>query len=55
LGYLDYKKKIGGFGPLIHLSSDPLKDAQLIMDFYRNVEGKYPEKFNLEGLVLTTR
>ena len=55
LGYLDYKKKIAGFGPLIHLSGDPLKDANQIKDFYRNIDGKFPEKFNLDGLILTTK
>lgn len=55
LGYLDYKKKIAGFGPLIYLSADPIKDANQIKDFYRNIEGKFPEKFNLEGLVLTAK
>jgi 1-acyl-sn-glycerol-3-phosphate acyltransferase len=54
LGYLDYKKKLAGFGPLIYLTGDPLIDANQIKDFYKTVTGKFPEKFNLEGLVLTT-
>jgi 1-acyl-sn-glycerol-3-phosphate acyltransferase len=54
LGYLDYKNKMAGFGPLIHLSGDPIKDANQIKDFYRTIEGKYPEKFNIDALVLTT-
>jgi 1-acyl-sn-glycerol-3-phosphate acyltransferase len=54
LGYLDYKHKVAGFGPLIYLSGDPLKDGNQIKEFYRNIAGKFPEKFNLEGLVLTT-
>ncbi|MEI6088038.1 MAG: 1-acyl-sn-glycerol-3-phosphate acyltransferase [Bacteroidota bacterium] len=54
LGYLDYNKKLAGFGPLIYLTGDPLIDANQIKDFYKTVTGKFPEKFNLEGLVLTT-
>jgi hypothetical protein len=45
---------VAGFGPLIYLSGDPLKDSEQIKEFYRNIAGKFPEKFNLEGLVLTT-
>ncbi|MEI8074354.1 MAG: 1-acyl-sn-glycerol-3-phosphate acyltransferase [Bacteroidota bacterium] len=52
LGYLDYKKKVAGFGPLIYLSGDAFQDANKIKDFYRNISGKFPEKFNLDGLVL---
>jgi 1-acyl-sn-glycerol-3-phosphate acyltransferase len=55
LGYLDYKKKVAGFGPLIHLFGDPILDAAQIKDFYRTINGKYPEKFNLEGLDLTAK
>jgi hypothetical protein len=40
---------------LIHLSADPIKDANQIKDFYRNINGKFPEKFNLDGLVLTSK
>ncbi len=53
LGYLDYKNKIAGFGPLINLTGDPIKDAEQIKNFYRSIAGKFPEKFNIEGLVLT--
>jgi 1-acyl-sn-glycerol-3-phosphate acyltransferase len=55
LGYLDYRNKVAGFGPLIHLTGDPLKDANQIKDFYRNIEGKFPGNFNLEGLILTSK
>jgi len=49
LGYLDYKKKVAGFGPLIHLTGDPIKDANQIKDFYRNIEGKFPENLIWKG------
>jgi len=46
-GYLDYKKKIGGLGRVIHPSGDYEKDLLLIEDFYRGMPAKYPEKFSL--------
>jgi 1-acyl-sn-glycerol-3-phosphate acyltransferase len=52
LGYLDYKKKVAGFGPLLYMTGNPETDAESIKNFYRNIQGRYPEKFNLEGLVL---
>jgi 1-acyl-sn-glycerol-3-phosphate acyltransferase len=52
LGYLDYEKKIAGFGPLIYMTGNPLIDAANIKAFYSNIKGKHPEKFNLEGLIL---
>jgi len=55
LGYLDYKNKIAGFGPLVYMTGDCLKDAELIKNFYKNIAGKFPEKFNLEGLILSTK
>lgn len=47
LGYIDYKKKEGGYGPIITPSGDYEKDLKFIEDFYRNITPKHPEKFNL--------
>ena len=47
LGYIDYSKKYGGFGPVIHPSGDLDSDLKTIEDFYRGKGAKYPEKFNL--------
>lgn len=44
LGYLDYKKKHAGVGPLITPSGDYEKDIKVIKDFYREITPKYPEK-----------
>jgi len=52
LGYLDYAKKEAGFGPLLYMTGDAVADANAIKDFYRKIQGKYPEKFNVDGLVL---
>ena len=48
LGFLDYKNKVAGFGPLLRMTADPQVDANQIKNFYRNIERKYPEKFNVE-------
>jgi 1-acyl-sn-glycerol-3-phosphate acyltransferase len=42
LGYLDYRRKIGGFGPTVHPTGDIDADMALIRDFYGNISGKYP-------------
>ena len=46
LGYLDYKKKIAGLGPIIYLSNDFEKDMIKIQGFYKNINAKYPENYN---------
>lgn len=52
LGYLDYETKTAGFGPLVYLTGNPVADAEQIKNFYRNIKGKHPANFNIEGLVL---
>jgi len=46
LGYLDYKKKIAGIGPLQHLTNDFEVDMTKIQDFYKSIHAKYPENYN---------
>ena len=43
LGYLDYKRKAGGCGPVIHLTGDIPADMERIRSFYEDVEGAHPE------------
>ena len=43
LGYLDYKKKHAGIGPVIYPSGNYERDLLQIKDFLRNVTPKYPE------------
>lgn len=43
LGYLDFKRKVGGFGPLLTPSGDVAADMAKILDFYRYITPKYPE------------
>jgi 1-acyl-sn-glycerol-3-phosphate acyltransferase len=44
LGYLDYKKKHAGIGPVIYPSDNLEQDMEKILTFYRSVTGKYPER-----------
>jgi 1-acyl-sn-glycerol-3-phosphate acyltransferase len=45
LGFLDYAKKEGGIGPMYQPSGDIEKDMIEIKAFYKNITGKYPERF----------
>jgi len=44
LGFLDYRRKTGGFGPLIHPTGNIDADMEIIQNFYKNITGKHPEK-----------
>ncbi len=48
LGYLDYKKKEAGVGPVFYPSGDFNKDMMHIQEFYRPISAKYPEQYNPE-------
>ncbi len=43
MSYLDYAKKIGGFGPAFFPSGDLAKDMDTIRAFYQGRQGKHPE------------
>jgi len=45
LGFLDYAKKEGGIGPMFQPSGDIEKDMIEIKTFYKNITGKYPDRF----------
>jgi 1-acyl-sn-glycerol-3-phosphate acyltransferase len=48
LGYLDYKRKHAGVGPIIHPSGDMDTDLRKIMAFYKDKGPKHPEKFSVD-------
>lgn len=48
MGFLDYKKKIGGVGGPFHLTGDFVEDMTHIQEFYRPIKGKHPENYNPE-------
>ena len=47
LGFLDYKNKRGGFGPVLHPTGDIDSDFEKIKDFYKDIVGKRPENQNV--------
>ncbi len=49
LSSIDYVKKEGCFGPLIFPSGDYNKDFEKIEEFYRGINARFPEKFNLSN------
>lgn len=44
-GFLDYKRKVGGLGPVFIPSGDVVKDMDRLRAFYEEVRGYYPEMF----------
>jgi 1-acyl-sn-glycerol-3-phosphate acyltransferase len=48
LGYMDYAKKEAGVGKIIYPSDDMAADMRQIMDFYKTITPKFPEKFSLD-------
>jgi 1-acyl-sn-glycerol-3-phosphate acyltransferase len=50
LGFLDFKRKTGGVGPLVTITGDMEQDMQGISSFYADIEGKYPEKDQMDLL-----
>lgn len=48
LSYMDYSKKIAGIGKIIHPTGNMEVDIGAIMEFYKTVIPKYPEKFALD-------
>ena len=45
MSYLDYTRRVGGFGPGFVPSGDVSSDMDRIRAFYTGIEGKYPEDF----------
>lgn len=48
LAYVDYRKKQVGIGKIIHPTGNIQKDMREIMHFYKDIHGKYPEKFSID-------
>lgn len=47
LGYLDYGKKVAGFGDLFYPTGDYQRDLLEIQNFYRKFTARHPEKSSL--------
>jgi 1-acyl-sn-glycerol-3-phosphate acyltransferase len=50
MGFLDYKRKVGGIGHVFQPTGDIDADMAAIQAFYINVSGKYPEKSSLADI-----
>ncbi|HWB62664.1 MAG TPA: 1-acyl-sn-glycerol-3-phosphate acyltransferase [Chitinophagales bacterium] len=48
LGYLDFKNKVAGVGKIVYPSGDMQKDMHEIMEFYKDIPPKHPEKFSID-------
>ena len=44
LGFLDYRRKTGGIGPVIYPTGNIDADMETIRAFYDGITGKFPEK-----------
>ena len=49
LGFLDFKKKELGFGPMFYPTGNYEEDWKLMENFYRGITAKHPEKYNLSN------
>jgi 1-acyl-sn-glycerol-3-phosphate acyltransferase len=43
MGFLDYKRKLAGFGPLLPPTGDIEEDMRAVRAFYSGITGKYPD------------
>lgn len=50
LGFLDFRRKTGGIGPMVTLSGDMKQDMKDIRAFYSDIEGKYSQKAMITDL-----
>lgn len=49
LGFIDFKTKELGFGPMFYPSGNYDEDWKMMEEFYRGKTAKYPEKYNLSS------
>jgi len=50
LGFLDYRRKVGGIGPTFHPTGHIEKDIQTIRNFYAAITGKRQSQFSNAAL-----
>jgi len=44
LGYLDYRRKVGGIGPVVYPTGNLEKHMKIIQAFYAGITAKYPKQ-----------
>jgi 1-acyl-sn-glycerol-3-phosphate acyltransferase len=54
LGFLDYRRKVGGLGPVVVPTGDIDADMVVIRAFYADITGKYSDRFD-QAQVTTSR
>ncbi|MFK7774786.1 MAG: 1-acyl-sn-glycerol-3-phosphate acyltransferase [Saprospiraceae bacterium] len=47
-GYLDFEKKVAGVGGVLYPTDNLEADMKKIMEFYKNITPKFPEKYSLD-------
>ncbi|MEO5603483.1 MAG: glycerol acyltransferase, partial [Cyclobacteriaceae bacterium] len=47
MGYLDYGRRVAGFGDLFYPSGNYQQDLKAIQNFYTKFKARYPEKSSL--------
>lgn len=52
-GYLDYARKVGGLGPVMHTTGNIEADMKVIREFYSGITAKYPHKVG--GIIVSQR
>ncbi len=50
LGFMDYRRKRGGLGPLFHPTGDIDRDMAEIQKFYEGVTGRRPDQWNHDSI-----
>lgn len=50
LGYLNFKRKVGGIGGLFYPTGDIAQDMQVIQQFYAGISGKNPKQFDSKNI-----
>ena len=48
LGFMDYKTRTCGIAKLIYLTGNFEIDMKKVMDFYKTITPKFPEKFSVD-------
>jgi 1-acyl-sn-glycerol-3-phosphate acyltransferase len=55
LGYLDYRRKAGGIGPIVYPTGDIEADMKIIRNFYSEIAGKYPKTVGTSMMISKSR
>lgn len=50
MGYIDYSRRKGGIGPMIHPTGDIRADMDKLRAFYAPIQGKFPEQYRTPRL-----